>query len=166
MNSKKLKVMAVGLAVVIGLTFLGLAQAADKPAPAKKDLKAMQEQLEKMREEMEQRQAQMLERIKQTNPEEYNRLVARQERQQQISAILQDFRQKKIDAASAESQLSPLVKAEVDDELLRIDQRISRAEAAIKELKNIQAQPEIRIKQKLDRLLGKAKPGADFIGGF
>jgi len=125
----------------------------------KAEAEKMQQQMEKMRQEAEQRQEEMLERLKTTDPEAYKQQKTRLEQQKKISEILEAFYEKKLDAASAESRLYPLIKAQTEEELAGIDSRIDRARKQLEELENIKANPETLVKKRLDQLLGRMKPG-------
>jgi hypothetical protein len=161
-----LKILTIAL--MAGLLFPVWANGQTAP-PDMKVIKAQQEQMrqqmEKMRQESEQRQEQALENLKKVNPQAYEKQKARQEQQSKISEILQSFRNQKIDAASAERQLYPLIKARVEGELVGIDIRISQVKKQLKELEQAKNNPDSLVKKSIDQLLGRLKLGGIGMAG-
>jgi len=120
-----------------------------------KQLEERQKEMLKMKQEMQARQEKMLEEMKARDPEGYTRQRTAMEMREQISQIVQAYREKKLDEDTAAQQLVPLVEQNVFEEIKNIDQQIEMAEGYTEQLKKIKQDPSILVQKRIDQMLGK-----------
>lgn len=113
---------------------------------------------QKMEQEVKKAQQAQLENLKDINPKLYKELIEAQARQEKISAIIMDLNNKKISQSSAESQLYPLVKDDMQQEISGLDQRIKQLEQNLDFLKEAKSDPDILIKKRINQMTGKEMP--------
>lgn len=129
---------------LILLFFSGIIFAQQPPSPVVK----MQREMQGVRQEKE-------------NSKPYKQRQDVLENQTKINAIVVAFREGKISSFQAESQLSPLVKQEMQDDINNLESRIARLEKELEFLKRAKANPDLLIKERIDQMLGKAMPTPD-----
>lgn len=169
MRTKKKYANRIGFAVSFIILVSGVGQA--QPAPKNlqempMDAEKMQQHLEGMRAEFEKQEIQRLEELKKRDPKAYEQQKAQYDRQKKISQLLQAYHDRKLSDSSAAQQLYPLIKADVNEEAKSIDERIEQAKQYLTDLQEIKRNPELLIKRRIDRLLGKGDPGRDGFGAF
>lgn len=118
----------------------------------------MQQERERMKQEMKQWQEEELERLKKINPEFYEERKNALDRQEKISSIVSAFRQGKLSASQAESQLFPLLKQDMQSSIEGLDNRIKRLEEKLVSLKQAKNNPDLLVKNRIDGLLGRTRP--------
>jgi len=118
----------------------------------------MRQDMEKMRQEMGKRQQDELEMLKKVNPQLYQQRKNSIDAQAKINAIVASFREGKISSSQAESQLSPLVKQDMQTYINDLDNKIKRLEKKLDFYKKAKANPSLLIKKRIDELLGKSMP--------
>jgi len=134
----------------------------EKMQPKQKMDKMQQKQkMDKMRQDMENRQEKELEMLKKTNPQLYQKKKNDIENKAKIKAIVASFREGKISSSQAESQLSPLVKQQMQDYIKSLDDRIARLQKKLDFYKKAKVNPDLLIKKRIDELLGKSKPSPE-----
>lgn len=123
------------------------------PTPEK-----MQKDMEKMSQERQKRQQEELERLKKENPQLYQQRKEALEKQEKINSILSYFREGRISASQAESQLYPLIREEIKAEMSGLESRIERLEKELEFLKKAKNNPDLLIKRRIDLMLGRIAP--------
>ena len=118
----------------------------------------MRQDMGKMRQEMGKRQQDELEMLKKVNPQLYQQRKNSIDAQAKINAIVASFREGKISSSQAESQLSPLVKQDMQTYINDLDNKIKRLEKKLDFYKKAKANPSLLIKKRIDELLGKSMP--------
>ena len=151
-----LSIFKLSLVVSFMLCSFSFAQVTQEgqKAPLDNPEKAQQE-FKRMQEEMRKREEQELEALKQTAPQLYQERKATLERQGKLQSILSDFQQGKLKADQAESQLFPLMKAEMRYELEGLNERITRLEQQLAFLKKAKQDPDLLVRRRLGMMLGK-----------
>lgn len=97
-----------------------------------------------------------LEDLKENNPEEYKKEIARQAHSKKITAIVASMRNYEITKKEAKAQLKPLVEQEINmgERLAQIDQEIEQIEARLKVLKAQKADPDSIVDEQINNYLG------------
>ena len=127
------------------------------------DTEKMQQKqkMDKMRQDIEKHHQDELETLKKTNPQLYQKKKNDIENKAKIKAIVASFREGKISSSQAESQLSPLVKQQMQDYIKSLDDRIARLQKKLDFYKKAKVNPDLLIKKRIDELLGKSKPSPE-----
>lgn len=152
-----LMVMSVGAMVLSGLVVCA-AEESKEQAPAADFLKAFA-----------QAQQDELERLKERDPQQYQRQKAALDRQKKIQEVIGLYSNGKLSLTEAKAALSPLVKEQMQEEgtFSVPEARIQRLEEKLAFLKEARKQPELLIQERIDQMLGKpvSSPlGADGFG--
>ena len=93
--------------------------------------------------------------LEKKNPQLYKERQEALERQAKINAIVTAFRKGEISSYHAESQLNPLVKQEIEDDINKLESKIASLEKKLESLKEAKTNPEPLIKKRIDQMLGK-----------
>ncbi len=128
----------------VGLTIIGgspaFAQGQTKtPVPPLPNLEQRKANIEKKKQEQEKKYEALLNKLKNDDPVEYERLKAQQRRQEQIAQILKDFDEKRISLYDAKVRLKAIIEAQIQDDLKNIDPRIKNTQLQIERLENEKA---------------------------
>lgn len=105
------------------------------PKKAQQEMEKVQKEMERMQQEAQKMQEVQMERLRQENPQAYQSQKTTLERQKKISDLMTAFHKGKIPASSAKSQLTPLIREEVKEEIEGLADRISRMERELQFLK-------------------------------
>jgi hypothetical protein len=130
------------------------------------DQERYQQEFKRIQEEARKREAQELERLKETAPQLYEVRKNAIERQAKLQAILSDFQQSKLTTEQAESQLLPLVKADMRPELEGLNERISRLKQQLAFLEKAKQDPGLLVRRRVGMMLGKQQSGPEESLGF
>lgn len=162
--------IAVFLCVSLAFAQQGQNSTTDNLEKSQQDYKQMQEKSQQefrlMQEEMRKREAQDLEKLKQTDPQLYQERKAAIERQNSLQAVISDFQQGKLTSEQAESQLFPLVKADMRPEQVGLDKQIAMLEQQLDFLKKAKQDPDLLVRRRVAMMLGKEQPGIEGPLGF
>lgn len=133
--------------------FSCLVYAQEPPSPEE-----LKEEEERMRQEREEMERQDLEMLKEIDPEAYKKRLHSIDRSEKINEVVSLYNTKEISESSARSQLLPLVKEEVQEQLEFNDAQIERLEKQINYLRDMRDNPDKLIEKKINRYLGKVSP--------
>lgn len=95
------------------------------------------------------------EELERKEPQLYKERQEALERQAEISAIVTAFRKGEISRYRAKSQLNPLLKQEIEDDINKLESKIASLEKKLESLKEAKTNPEPLIKKRIDQMLGK-----------
>ena len=154
-NRATRRTVFLSMAMVLVTAPLVLADQVPSKPPSPEE---MQKQMEKMRQDAERMQQQELERLRQIDPKMYEARKSAMDRQAKIGAIVKAFYTKSISAESAESQLTPLIRQDVQAEVAAIPTQIQRLEKRLDFLRKARANPDLLIKKRVDQMLGRGGP--------
>jgi hypothetical protein len=158
------RIVIVSFMAVFLCVALAFAQEAQK-GPSGNPEKYQQE-FKRMQEEMRKLQEQELEQLKQTSPQLYQERKVAIERQTKLQAILSDFQAGKLTAEQSESQLFPLMKAEMRPELEGLNEGIARIERQLAFLKKAKQDPNLLVRRRVGMMLGKQQPEPEELFGL
>lgn len=115
-----------------------------------------------------QSQREALERLREKDPEAYQRQKAALDRQNKIQEIVGLYFEGKFPLIEAKAALSPLVKEQLRDGgvFSNLDKRIQRLEEQLAFLKNAKNQPELLVEERINQLLGRPASGPSSAQGF
>ena len=80
------------------------------------------------------------------------------DRQTKIGAVVKAFYTKSISAEAAESQLTPLIRQDVQAEVAALPSQIERLEKRLDFLRKARTNPDLLIKKRVDQMLGRGGP--------
>jgi len=124
--------------IVIGGSTLALGQV-QKEIPSYSGLEERKANIEKKKQEQEKRYEALLNKLKNDDPVEYERLKAQQKRQDQIAQVLKDFDEKRIPLYDAKVRLKAIIEAQIQDDLKNIDPRIKNTQLQVERLESEKA---------------------------
>ena len=127
---------------------------------------AFGQQMKKMQEQMEKSRKEQMEMLKKTNPQAYNDMVKQEENSKKTSKIVSDYYSQKIGYEAAKSSLYPLVKENMKGQAGSVDGEIQMLEQRLTDLKKAKSDPDYRIYQQIDGMLGKGSAMGPSFSGF
>lgn len=96
-----------------------------------------------------------LETLKKEDPQGYQEEVDYHKRKKKIGGIIKSFNEGNIGLSEAKHQLYPLIKEELEDFILGLDEVIDNLEKRVDFLKKAKRTPDIIIKNYINNLLGQ-----------
>lgn len=115
-----------------------------------------------------QAQQEALERLREKDPQAYQRQKAALDRQNKIQEIAGLYFEGKFPLIEAKAALSPLVKEQMQEEgvFSNLEARIQRLEEQLAFLKKSKEQPELLVEERINQLLGRPSSGHSAAVGF
>jgi len=95
-----------------------------------------------------------LEKLKQSDPEMYQKILRSKKISADIQKIIASYRGKKLSLEQAKKKLYPFVKENLKDRLGDIDNEIAKLEQKLEGLKKVRSDPSSMIEKEIEMILG------------